>query len=253
LATDLSSGHAVTLAFYNNEFIICNRGSRIHGTPVIQRFHYDPAKMNLDVLKYLIFNSKILHVNTIQDGEMHQTLQLDIILPKILGANRTKESPFDFSPHFKEQTIANCSKASPMTAIKMGIYLKELAKGTTPREAAWKAKEAGDEVSYHLRRKSIDKAKELITNPSTDPSIKAKLSSAIAKAEAKLIHKTASRLENLKLEDVVGPFTLFAIDPRSMGSTSSHPPREAKATDHPLLLAIARQRKNLGFSWNPTL
>jgi hypothetical protein len=38
-----------------------------------------------------------------------------------------------------------------------------------------------------------------------------------------------------------------------MESTSSPPSREAKATDHPLLLAVARQRKNLEDSWAPAL
>lgn len=247
---DPTGGHAVTIAFYKDEFVICNRGARTSGTPIVQRFRYDPSKMNIDVLKNLIIQSILIQNPSKEAGETHQQLQFDIVLPKILEATKVEETGFKVP--FKDQTIGNCSKASPMIAIKMGIYLKELEKGKSPREAAWIAKEAGDELSFQLRQRSIHQARSLLDNPHISKKEKDILQSSIVKAEQKLLHKATSRIEILTFKDILSESDLSNLCESSRESTLDLPARAARESDHPLLLIIARQRKNLGSRWEPS-
>lgn len=65
-----------------------------------------------------------------------------------------------------------------------------------------------------------------------------------------LIHKTHSRIENLTLQDIVNPSDLEHIKKEIDDVSPSSIDRAAKSIDHPLLLFIARQRKNLGLRWD---
>lgn len=248
----MTEGHAVNLIFYKNHFAICNRGSRINGTRVIEHYIYDPSRINSHLIHFLIFN-RYMKMPSIHLAEVHQHLYLYTILPKILQGEKVE---YGSTPplRFKDQTVGNCIKASPLTAFKMGIYLKKIEEGKSPKEAAWIAKEMGNTLSLHLRTKMIQRAERLLTSSLITGEERKEVRVLIAKAQDKMPRKSYSRLEKLTIQDL---FPLDSDEDRghfmdvALSKPISIPPVQAKRDDPPLLLAIARQRKNGREGWSP--
>jgi hypothetical protein len=183
--TAYKGGHAVDVAFYKDEYAICNRGSRLSHTPIIVSYIYEKEKLNSDVLKYLLFNNFFIQNSTTTLGEQHQHLYLYTILPKILGGTLTSRAVLanPLSDYIKDQKRGNCSKASPLTAFKWYVFKYYSDQGLEEKAAISKAKELGSVLSYHMREKAIKEAEAVLEE--VPESEKGNVISIIEKAKIK--------------------------------------------------------------------
>jgi len=247
--------HAAALVFYKDEFIICNRGARLTSqVSNIERYRYDKDLLNEDIIRYLTLSYfKPVSESTALE---HQHLYLYTVLPKILNGVQKKssftraygpvtatfyEKPSDFA--VKNQSIGNCWKASPFTAFKVFIFLKRQEEGFPEEEAARLAKFAGNELSVLLTEQMISRVEELL--PSLTSEEKVQVTSFLELAKVKLERKRAA-LRYQESLDLILPKEGLALD-----GPSSLRREPATLSHHPLLLLIARERKNMGDKWDP--
>jgi hypothetical protein len=190
-------GHSVSVIFSGNHFAICNRGFG-NEMGIIKLYEYDPSKMSLEILSYLIANYSHIYPD-LSSALEHQNTYLYQNLPLILeGIDINPKTPSPSFPlQFKDQKMENCAKASHLTGLKVGIYLKLLENGKPKKRAAILAKQIGKKISFALREKIINNALIALTKAIERGSITEKDQNQAVK----LIEKAKAKLERSKLID----------------------------------------------------
>lgn len=116
------SGHAVTLLIWGNRLVICNRGIAQLKAYSLDVYHFDPKKMNAEIL------DKIAEISVIGSIQTYKNYFSEK-LPKILSfAQNTLDLEFEKANPLTNQTVGNCSFFSPLAA----IYAFLLISGVDP-------------------------------------------------------------------------------------------------------------------------
>jgi hypothetical protein len=115
-----SGGHAVTFLFFDDHFIICNRGAGAE--KAVDIYRYDPKK--LDLRTFIIINMVKL-TGGLEDYER----LISEILPDNLNLSKTEyEEELEARSGLDFQTIGNCSFISPITSVFAFLLFSNLKK-----------------------------------------------------------------------------------------------------------------------------
>jgi hypothetical protein len=115
------SGHTVTVLFFGDQVVICNRGGA--SRKPIEAYHFDRAKLEMQDLQAI---EKVKVDGTHED---YANLFFKVLVEKwgfietALDKELMKDNPL---PH---QTVGNCTFVSPVTAMYALLLLDEMKKG----------------------------------------------------------------------------------------------------------------------------
>jgi len=154
-----SLGHAIDVVFCGNKFVICNRGSKYFLRENVLVYQYNIDKLNIDIIKYLLFNFWGYIPNRDINGPLQQEIYLYQGLVVILDA-----VPLPLPPYLnaKNQKIANCHKANTLISFRVALFYVLHNKDMKEEEAALKARALSKDLSFLIRQKAIDRAKGVL-------------------------------------------------------------------------------------------
>jgi hypothetical protein len=160
LATDdMSLGHVVDVVFCGNQFAICNRGSKYDHRESVLIYQYKIDKLNIHVIRYLLFNYLGYVPKFSITGPLHQEIYLYQGLVSILDAVPIS---FPLALKAKNQKVSNCPKATPLISFRVALFYILHKGGIEEELAALAARQQSKTLSLFMRKTAIQRVKEVL-------------------------------------------------------------------------------------------